>query len=119
MIILRDKNISNEMLFEIKYINDISNTKSNSTVLFEYDLELMKYCKANEINYAVKVTTIQEAIYSNLLQAKYIIVKKKISKTIQKMADDYMYDSKVIVEIKNIDQLQWVASYAIDGVIYT
>ena len=117
MILLGDINISSDSLVEIVRKEDIVNTKSNNVVSFNYDMSLMKYCNENNVSYAVKVTNINELIYSNLLNAKYILVEKDLSCKAQKIADDYMYDSKVIVKINSTNELEWVVSNTIDGAI--
>jgi hypothetical protein len=117
VILLGDKNIKSDTLFNIKVIEDIKNTPSNSIVLFKYNLKLLKYCNENNIAFAVKIDNINELIYSNLLNARYIIVNKNLSKKAQKIADNYMYDSRIIVKIYSTNKLEWVAKNAIDGAI--
>ena len=70
MIILGDKKLPYENISFISNIEEIINTKSNSTLLFLYDLELLKYSYENELSSAVIVTSIKDAIYSNNLNAK-------------------------------------------------
>ena len=73
MILIGDKLIPFENISFIFNIEEIKNTKANSTILFYYDDEIILYCYENELPYAVIVTSIKEAIYSNNLNAKYII----------------------------------------------
>jgi hypothetical protein len=116
MIFLGDIDLAFESLENINSYDDIVNTKSNSVVLFDYNQKLMNKCIANNINYAVEVSDINQLIFSNTLMAKYILVEESLALKAQKIADDYMYDSKIIVKINNINKLQWVASNVIDGV---
>ncbi len=119
MIILGDKLVPYEDFCFINHINDIVNTKPNSTLLFKYDEELLKYCYDNSLNYAVIVDSIKNAIYSNSLVSKYIISLKELSKQIQIIADTYMFDSKNIAIIRSNDEFESIAKAEIDGVIYT
>jgi hypothetical protein len=119
MIILGDKLVPYEDFCFINHINDIVNTKPNSTLLFKYDEELLKYCYDNSLNYAVIVDSIKNAIYSNSLGSKYIISLKELSKQIQIIADTYMFDSKNIAIIDSNDEFESIAKAEIDGVIYT
>lgn len=118
MIILGDKNLPYENISFISNIEEIINTKSNSTLLFLYDLELLKYSYENELSSAVIVTSIKDAIYSNNLNAKYIISEKHLAIQIQKIADNYMYDSKNLVIIDSNEEFEHIAKDEIDGVIY-
>lgn len=118
MIIIGDKLIPFEELFKINSTNDIKNTKANSTVLFTYCDEISKYCFENEISFAVVVNSIKEAVYSSNLNAKYIIANKELSKELQKIADNYMYDAKILAIIESSDEFEEIAKAQIDGVIY-
>lgn len=119
MIILGDSLVPYEHFCFINDINDIVNSKSNSTLIFKYDEELLKYCYENSLNCAVIVNSIKDAIYCNSLGSKYIIALKELSKQIQIIADTYMFDSKIIARIDTNDEFESVAKAEIDGVIYS
>ena len=118
MIIIGDKLIPFEDFSKINSIDEIKNTKPNSTVLFTYCDEIAKYCFENEISFAVVVNSMKEAIYSNNLNAKYIITNKELAKELQKIADNYMYDSKILAIIESSDELEEIAKAQIDGIIF-
>ncbi len=118
MIILGDKNLPYENIFFVSSIEEIVNTKANSTLLFFYNLELLKYSYENELSSAVIVTSIKDAIYSNNLNAKYIISESDLATQIQKIADNYMYDSKNLVIINSNEEFEQIAKAQIDGAIF-
>ncbi|MFA9239570.1 MAG: hypothetical protein ACEQSQ_06745 [Candidatus Paceibacteria bacterium] len=118
MILIGDKLIPFENISFIFNIEEIKNTKANSTILFYYDDEIILYCYENELPYAVIVTSIKEAIYSNNLNAKYIISQKELSIELQKIADNYIYDSKILAIIDSNEEFEKIAKCEIDGVIY-
>jgi hypothetical protein len=118
MIIIGDKLIPFEELTNINFIEDIKKTKANSMLLFSYEASLLKYCYENELSCAVVVNSIKEAIYCNNLNVKYIISKKKLAKKLQKIADNYMYDSKILAIIDSNEELENISKNEIDGVIY-
>lgn len=118
MILLGDKIVPFENISFISNIEDIQNTKANSTVIFNYDEKVLKYCYENELLSAVIVTSIKEAIYCNNLNAKYIISEKNLAVEIQKIADNYMYDSKNLAIINSNEDFEEIAKCEIDGVIY-
>ena len=118
MIILGDKLIPYEDIFVIDSIEEIKSTKANSTLIFSYDENLLKYCFENSLNFAVLVNSIKEAVYSNSLGAKYIISSKDLAKEIQKIAENYMYDSKILAIITSNDEFDEIIEAQIDGVIY-
>ena len=118
MILIGDKLVPFEDIFLIKNIKDIENTKANSTVLFDFNEEILTYCYKNELFCAVVVNSIKEPIYCNNLNVKYIISEKELSIELQKIADNYMYDSKILAIIDSNEELEQVAKLEIDGIIY-
>lgn len=118
MIILGDKIIPYEEIICINSVDEISNTKANSTILFEYDESILKYCSQNSLLFGVIVKTLKESIYANSLQAKYIICTNPLDKTIQDIAESYIFDSKILSIIEDSEQIETVALKKIDGVIY-
>lgn len=118
MIIIGDKLVPSTELFKIFNIEDIKNTEANSTLYFLFNYEILKYCFENSLDYAVKIKSLKEAIYANALNAKYIIAEKKLAKKVQKIAENYMFDSKVLAIIETNDEFEDIAKVEIDGVIY-
>lgn len=118
MIILNDSFIACEEFSLITSIEDIKNTKANTTLLFSYNEDLLKYCKQNSLSSAVYVSCVKEAIYLNALDVKYIISEKPLSIKIQKIADNYMFDAKNISIIESNEEFEELANLEIDGVIY-
>lgn len=119
MILIGDNLIPHKACFFVDSIMDIEHTEPNSTLIFNYDENLLLYCRKNHISSAVIVSNITEAVYCNALNSKYIICDKKIAKSIQKIAENYMFDSKVLAIIESSDEIEKVALAEIDGVIYT
>jgi len=118
VILLGDALISYEDISKIEKIEEILSTKPNSTLLFEYNIDLIKYCHDNTLGAAVVVNDIKEVIYSCQFDVKYIICTKDIVQGIQKIAENYMFDAKILVIIDNSDEIVWVAQNEIDGAIY-
>lgn len=118
MIIIGDKLVPFEVITYIKNLENIKDSKANSIVMFNYDEKTLKYAYENELSSAVIVTSITEAIYCNSLNAKYIISEKHLAIQIQKIADNYMYDSKNLVIIDSNEEFEHIAKDEIDGVIY-
>ena len=118
MIIIGDELVSYEDIFFISSKDEIKNTKANSTIAFGYNEELLKYSLENSLSSAVEVKTIKEAIYVNALEGKYIIAEKNLAISLQKIADNYMFDSKILALIDSNDEFEEVANSEIDGVIY-
>ncbi len=118
MIIIGDKYISCDTIKIISSVEDIKTTKPNSVVIFNFNKELMSYCMVNNIQYGIKVADIKESIYANSLNARYILPNNNQLNEIQKVAENYMFDSKIIATITNEDEINSLALKEIDGVIF-
>jgi len=118
MIIIGDNLVPYTDTFFISSIESIKETKANSLLIFYYDEKILKYCYENSLDFAVIIKSVKDAIYSNNLNARYIISKINMAKKVQKIAENYMFDTKNLAIIKSNDELEKVAKYEIDGVIY-
>jgi len=118
MILIGDKNIACERIEKITSVSDISSTTANTTILYSFDFEVLRYCEENNISSCVVTKNLQEVIYASSFSVKYIVVEKNISKHAQDIANNYMLDSKILVIIDTNDEIVDNALDEIDGVIY-
>ena len=118
MILIGDKIVPFKEFNKISSKNDIEKSRANSIVSFGYNETLLIYCFENNISFAVIISNIKEAIYANSLNAKYLICNKTLATDVQKIADNYMFDSKVLAIIESNDEIEDIALNQIDGIIY-
>lgn len=118
MILIGDKNLACENIEKITSIADISSTSSNTTVLYDFDFEILKYTQEHNLDSAIIVKDLKEVIYASTFTVKYIIVEKNIAKHAQEIVNNYMLDSKILIIITSDDEIVENALDEIDGVIY-
>ena len=118
MIIINHLDIPSIDIETISSIDDIKSTQPNSYVWFDYDINIIKYCQNNNINSIVNIINIKEAIFCNALGVKYIITPEDLASTLQNIAENYMFDSKILQKISDDNQIEQIALKGIDGVIY-
>lgn len=121
MIIFGHYFIKTEPFYLIKKSEDIAKTPSNSTVVFQFDensIALCEYCQKNGVSFAIIADSVKDAIFANALEASYIISDKILSPKVQKMADSYMFDAKVLLYGSDESDLEWAAESEIDGIIF-
>ncbi|EDM23882.1 hypothetical protein FE773_03365 [Caminibacter mediatlanticus TB-2] len=119
MLIL-EKPFCKETFFRVKTLDDIKNSPNNSTLIFHYcdsSLELFNFCKNNNIPYGVIISNIKELIFVSNLKAKYIFtdILQKAS-SFQKIANEYLLDTKIVYLISNFNEIEEVAILGIDAV---
>ncbi len=119
MIILGHKLIPFNPIHRVTKIEEIKETPSNSTILFAFiDEEVLRYCKKQNISFALHVKSIKEACIANALKAKFIIVNHKLSKEVQSIATEYLFDTKILLQIEEETEIEIAAKSSIDGVIF-
>jgi hypothetical protein len=120
MLIIGDPWIEYSSLYNVKSIDDIKRTPPNSIVLLDNisdSIEVLRYTQKEGVLTALRIDNIQSAIYAHLLGVKYIIPPASIAKEIQDIAQNYLFDSQIIVEISDSSEIELYAKMGIDGVI--
>jgi len=119
MIILNDKRFSEERFCNVKNLEEIENSPNNSTLIFVYsenDIPLYQFCKKNGVPYGVKISSIQEFVFIHNLNGKYVFIDDlDFAKTLQKLADNYLSDTKIIMET-SLKKIEKMALLEIDGI---
>ena len=118
MIILNHPLIPAPTLTPIASKADIVTTKANEVVWFDYDLELLRYCYDQQILAAVHIDKASEAVYANALGAKFVTMELDLAKEVQKIAEHYLFDTKVIAMLDE-RLLEKAIEMGIDGVYLT
>jgi hypothetical protein len=117
MLIFGHNKIEAEEFFRIENIGDIKDSPNGATVLVDrFDIDIAKFCQVNLVSYTIVVSSIRDAIFANLLNAKYIIAPRDILRELMKIAEYYLFDTKVLVEARE-DEIVDMARVGVDGVI--
>ena len=121
MIIIGHKLIEAPLFFRVKKRSDIEKTLPNSVIvvnnLFE-NIDIISYLKENELPFAVEINSLKEALFANSFHASYVLCSLDLAKEVQTLANEYLWDMKVLVTILSESELEIVAKAFIDGVIY-
>jgi hypothetical protein len=110
--------IAYEPFYHIQSQEDIIKTPSNAILIFEFDPVLAAYCQSQKLLFALHVKNIKELILANALGVSYFIVDKSLAINAQKVADDYLFDGKVMLYSSDESDIEFVALSAIDGILF-
>jgi hypothetical protein len=122
MIIIGHPWIESPNFCKIFLEEDIVKSKATDIVLLEPIIDshaLAKHCKEHDIPFAVTVNSLKEAIFSNALGAKYMVCEEDDALRIQPIAQEYLFDTRILVLIHNEKEIAKIAHFGIDGVIFT
>ena len=121
MIVIGHPWIKSQRFSKVFSVEDIKNTQTNDIVLLESLLDShghAQYCQENNIAYAVLTDSLDDAVFANALGAKYMICEKDVALMIQPIAQEYLFDARVLVLIHNEKEISQIAKSGIDGVIF-
>ncbi|MCF6340913.1 MAG: hypothetical protein L3J10_09235 [Sulfurimonas sp.] len=122
MIIFGHRFLKSENFYHINNIEAIQNTPPSSTILINFsekNLDVINHAVVNFIPLAIQVKDITQIIYASTLCAKYIILSKELAKTAQNLADNYLFDAKILVTLESEDEIEELALLGIDGIIFS
>jgi len=122
MMIFGHRFIPSDSFYHILNIDSILRTPPSSTIYLEFDeknLDIIEHAKLNTISMALKISTLNELLFASALGASYIIVPKELSKKFQNIAENYLFDAKILVNIEDDSEITELALQGIDGVLYS
>ncbi|CAD7288493.1 hypothetical protein [Campylobacter suis] len=102
-----------EPLKFVKYEKDIC-----KNCVINFDENLIGVAQKKKVEFGLICTSISEAIIANAVGAKIIICEKNIAKNIAKLAQFYLFDSKIACFIKTDSELENLAELEVDTAIY-
>ena len=121
MIIIGHPWIESSRFCKVFSEEDIKKSEVDDVVLLEplvEAIDLAKYCQSNDIPYAVTVNTLNEAIFANALDANFMVCEEDEACIIQPIAQEYLFDTKVLVLVHDEKDIAKIARSGIDGVIF-
>jgi hypothetical protein len=121
MIIIGHPWIESPSFAKVFSIEDIQKSNPQDIVLLEPLVDSHTYaqhCKKNNIPFAIVITGLNNAIFANALGAKYIICEEDTALIIQPIAQEYLFDTRILVLIHSEKEISKVAREHIDGVIF-
>jgi len=121
MLLFGHPYIDFEPFYHIDEIDEIEHTPANSTLFIHFresNLDIIQHMRQNNLTFALEAATLSEIVYAHNLGAKYIIVKEALAKSAQNVAENYLFDAKILCRLTKEETLDEKISEGIDGVIY-
>ncbi len=121
MIVIGHPDVPYEPLRYVETAEEIADTPADSLLwlgLWSEAKELAAHCRENGLRYAVMAESVEEAVLANALHATFIVADAALAPTLQKVAETYLFDAKILVPLDDGASLEPVALEGIDGVLY-
>ncbi len=121
MLVVGHPDIPYEPLHYVESVEEIAQTPPNAVLWlgpYREAVDLAKHCRAHGLRFAVMAETLTDAILANALHAAYILADDALAPMLQKTADTYLFDAKILVPVNEEEDMEAVAQAGIDGVIF-
>jgi len=121
MIIIGHPWVESQNFRKITSIEEIKQSSANEVILLSSLDEahtLAQYCHANLVTYAITSNTIKDALFANAMGAKYMLCDRAEAAELQTIAQEYLFDMRILVKITDEDEILSIAKTGIDGVIF-
>ncbi len=122
MIIFGHRFLASENFSPIPNIEALENMQPSSSIFLPFEeesLDIIEHLRNNEIPFILQVNTITEIIYASSLGSSCIVVSKELSKTAQNIANNYLFDAKILVMIEDESEIEEMALLGVDGVLFS
>jgi len=119
MMLIGHPEVESPFFYRVTQPEQIGLTPPGSIVLFEYSPHLSHYCRDNHLLAAVHVKHIKELVLACAMGTAYCIVDKSLAINAQKIADDYLFDAKILFLSHDENDIEFAAMNAIDGILFS
>lgn len=121
MLIFGHRFIQSNSFYHVQDIESISNTPPSSVIHIEFseeNLDIISHARINEISTSICAKDITQIIYASSFDASYIIVHSELAKSAQTIANEYLFDAKILVLIEDEKEIEELALLGVDGVVF-
>jgi len=121
MLLFGHRFLDKKEFFHIFSVDSIEKTPPSSELYVEFDennLDIIEHMRLNHMRFGLYVHNLTEVIYASALGATYIVVEKELAKSAQGIAENYLFDAKILVHITQEEEIEEMALLGIDGVIF-
>ena len=122
MIIIGHPWIKSNRFFKVFSIKGIEKSQADDVILLEPLVDSNAYavhCQENNIPFAIVANTLDDALFANALGAKYIICEEDDALMIQPIANEYLFDTRILAHVHSEKEISKIARGHIDGVVFS
>ena len=121
MIIIGHPWIKSNRFFKVFSVKGIEKSQPDDVVLLGPLVdshELAVHCQENSVPFAVVANHLDDALVANALGARYVICEEDDALMIQPIANEYLFDTNVLVLIHSEKEISKIARGGVDGVVF-
>lgn len=118
MLIFGHKLLQTQKFFKISK-NQIKDLKDeNSTLCFHYDEDLIKIAQKKNLPFSIFIKNKDEIFLSHAFGASFLLFEdENLAQFGAKVAEFYLFDSKILLLVSHLKNLEKAYDMGVDGVI--
>lgn len=121
MLLFGHPYVASETFYHIESLEAIRRTPPNSVVTLFFtpeNLDLIEHLRTHGIRFALHIDSVTDAVIGENLRATYLIVSPKSGVEIQRVAEHYLFDAKVLGYVEDMSSLEKLIDLRLDGAIF-
>lgn len=114
--------IQNALFYHVNSIDAIENTPPSGVILTEFDrnnTDILLHAHTNNLPLCVGVTSITELIIVANLNPHYILIPNTLVKQAQEIANEYLFDPKLLTIIQDEEEIEELATLGLGGAVFS
>ncbi|OHD85241.1 hypothetical protein [Sulfuricurvum sp. RIFCSPLOWO2_12_FULL_43_24] len=122
MLLFGHPYIPSKSFYHIDAIEAIRHTPPNSILSLFFtpeNLDIIEHLHQNNIRFALHIETTTDAVIAENLGASYLIVLPRHAEAIQKVAEHYLFDAKILGYLEETKELEDLIDMRLDGAIFS
>jgi hypothetical protein len=122
MLLFGHPYVASQPFYHIDSTEALRRTPANSVVALYFspeNLDIMEHLRKNSVRFALHVENAVDAVIAENLGASYLIVLPRDAQEIQKVAEHYLFDAKVLGYIDDVNDLNDLIEMRLDGAIFS
>jgi len=122
MVIYGHRFIPSTPFYHVADIDSIQHTPPSSIIYLDFNednLDIIFHAMHNRIPFLLGAQNITEIMYASSLGASFILIQSELAQTAQNIANNYLFDAKILVKIEEETEIEEMAILGVDGVIFS
>jgi hypothetical protein len=121
MLLFGHPYVPSEQFYHIESVEAIRHTPANSVVTLFFapdNLDVIDHLRRNRIRFGLHIETVEEAVIAENLGASYLIVAPENGIEIQRVAEHYLFNAKVLGYVDTTEHLERLIELRLDGAVF-
>lgn len=122
MLLFGHPYVPSQPFYHIDSLEALRHTPPNSVIALYFtpqNLDIIEHLRRNSVRFALHIETASSAVIGENLGASYLITLPKYAEEIQKVAEHYLFDAKILGYIEDEDDLENLIEMRLDGAVFS